>query len=153
MGTLLASLNRMLAGWANYFRHGVSKKTFAAIDHHAWHRIARWLLANTGYPAVNCGDSATRAGDSPKDRWPSAAHPASRSSATDTAELPFPLRGPSNRQPQADHWARHVESPLRRETHGGFGTATRGNGPVATPTPRPGPTAHAHKAKRSSSTR
>jgi hypothetical protein len=24
-------------------RHGVFKKTFAAIDHHAWHRIARWL--------------------------------------------------------------------------------------------------------------
>lgn len=44
LGTLLASLNRMLAGWANYFRHGVSKKTFAAIDHHAWQRIARWLL-------------------------------------------------------------------------------------------------------------
>ncbi|MEV0347831.1 group II intron maturase-specific domain-containing protein [Nonomuraea sp. NPDC050680] len=33
LGTLLASLNRMLAGCANYFRHGVSKKTFAAIDH------------------------------------------------------------------------------------------------------------------------
>ena len=70
-------------------------------------------FANTGYPAVTCGDSATRAGDSLKDQWPSSARPASRSSATDTAERPFPLRGPSNRQPQADHRARHVESPLR----------------------------------------
>jgi RNA-directed DNA polymerase len=40
---LLSRLNRMLAGWANYFRHGVSKKTFTAIDSHAWSRIAGWL--------------------------------------------------------------------------------------------------------------
>lgn len=40
---LLQQLNRMLAGWANYFRHGVSKKTFNAIDSHAWSRIAGWL--------------------------------------------------------------------------------------------------------------
>ncbi|EWT03750.1 DNA polymerase, partial [Intrasporangium chromatireducens Q5-1] len=40
---LLLQLNRMLAGWANYFRHGVSKKTFNAIDSHAWRRIAGWL--------------------------------------------------------------------------------------------------------------
>lgn len=42
-GQLLQRLNRMLAGWANYFRHGVSKKTFNAIDSHAWRRIAGWL--------------------------------------------------------------------------------------------------------------
>ncbi len=40
---LLSRLNRMLAGWANYFRHGVSKRTFNAIDSHAWSRIAGWL--------------------------------------------------------------------------------------------------------------
>lgn len=40
---LLRRLNRMLAGWANYFRHGVSKQTFNAIDSHAWRRIAGWL--------------------------------------------------------------------------------------------------------------
>jgi len=40
---LLRRLNQMLAGWANYFRHGVSKKTFSAIDSHAWSRIAGWL--------------------------------------------------------------------------------------------------------------
>ncbi|WP_433499205.1 group II intron reverse transcriptase/maturase [Sphaerimonospora sp. CA-214678] len=50
LGTLLASVNRTLAGWANYFRHGVSKKTFAAIDHHAWQRIARWLLRKHRIP-------------------------------------------------------------------------------------------------------
>ncbi|MGH3970166.1 MAG: group II intron reverse transcriptase/maturase, partial [Mycobacterium sp.] len=40
---LLRRLNQMLVGWANYFKHGVSKKTFNAIDSHAWSRIAGWL--------------------------------------------------------------------------------------------------------------
>jgi len=40
---LIQGINRALAGWANYFRHGVSKAVFNAIDHHAWHRIMRWL--------------------------------------------------------------------------------------------------------------
>ena len=34
---LITSLNRSLAGWANYFRHGVSKAVFSAVDSHAWH--------------------------------------------------------------------------------------------------------------------
>ncbi|MGH9477554.1 MAG: group II intron maturase-specific domain-containing protein, partial [Terriglobales bacterium] len=40
---LIQSINRALAGWANYFRHGVSKAVFSAIDSHAWGRIMRWL--------------------------------------------------------------------------------------------------------------
>jgi RNA-directed DNA polymerase len=40
---LLAGLNRSMWGWANYFRHGVSKATFKAVDHHAWRRIATWI--------------------------------------------------------------------------------------------------------------
>ena len=40
---LLNSLNRSLRGWANYFRHGVSKATFGAIDSHAWLRVAGWI--------------------------------------------------------------------------------------------------------------
>jgi RNA-directed DNA polymerase len=40
---LLVGLNRSLRGWANYFRHGVSKATFKAVDHHAWRRIATWI--------------------------------------------------------------------------------------------------------------
>jgi len=45
---LLLGLNRMLAGWANYFRHGVSKRTFNTIDSHAWRRIAGWLRRKHG---------------------------------------------------------------------------------------------------------
>ena len=40
---LIQSINRALAGWANYFRHGVSKAVFSKIDTHAWGRIMRWL--------------------------------------------------------------------------------------------------------------
>ena len=40
---LIQGISRMLTGWANYFRHGVSKAVFSAIDHHAWQRIMRWL--------------------------------------------------------------------------------------------------------------
>jgi RNA-directed DNA polymerase len=40
---LIQNINRALAGWADYFRHGVSKAVFNAIDHHAWNRIMRWL--------------------------------------------------------------------------------------------------------------
>jgi RNA-directed DNA polymerase len=40
---LLRGLNRSLAGWANYFRHGSSKAVFSSIDQHAWGRIMRWI--------------------------------------------------------------------------------------------------------------
>jgi RNA-directed DNA polymerase len=42
---LIMSLNRSLRGWATYFRHGVSKAVFAAVDHHAWGRLMRWIRA------------------------------------------------------------------------------------------------------------
>lgn len=42
-GMLIQGINRTLAGWANYFRYGVSKAVFSAIDAHAWGRIMRWL--------------------------------------------------------------------------------------------------------------
>ncbi len=40
---LITSLNRLLAGWANYFRYVVSKAVFGSIDSLAWGRIMRWL--------------------------------------------------------------------------------------------------------------
>jgi RNA-directed DNA polymerase len=42
---LIRSLNRTLTGWANYFRYGVSKTVFSAVDHHAWGRLMRWTRA------------------------------------------------------------------------------------------------------------
>ncbi|MFI9848693.1 group II intron reverse transcriptase/maturase [Nonomuraea sp. NPDC051941] len=45
LGELLADLNRSLAGWANYFRHGVSKASFSAVDSFTWNRLMRWIRA------------------------------------------------------------------------------------------------------------
>ena len=43
LGDLLRSLNRVLQGWCNYFRHGVSSRTFGYLDHFTWWRIFGWL--------------------------------------------------------------------------------------------------------------
>lgn len=39
---LVSKLNSILRGWANYYRHVVSKKTFSKIDHHVWCALWRW---------------------------------------------------------------------------------------------------------------
>ncbi|WP_081879802.1 group II intron reverse transcriptase/maturase [Nocardia sp. NRRL WC-3656] len=40
---LLRRLNPVLRGWCNYFRHGVSSRTFGYVDHFAVWRIIGWL--------------------------------------------------------------------------------------------------------------
>ncbi|NKY31442.1 group II intron reverse transcriptase/maturase [Nocardia gamkensis] len=43
LADLLRRLNPVLRGWCNYFRHGVSSRTFGYIDHFAVWRIVGWL--------------------------------------------------------------------------------------------------------------
>src|ERR1700730_6500756 len=43
LADLLRAINRTLPGWCNYFRHGVSKRTFCYLDHFTWWRIVGWL--------------------------------------------------------------------------------------------------------------
>jgi transposase len=40
---LLRSVNAVLRGWCNYFRHGVSSRTFSYVDHFTFWRIFNWL--------------------------------------------------------------------------------------------------------------
>jgi RNA-directed DNA polymerase len=40
--TLIDLLNPMIRGWANYHRHVVAKRTYAAVDHHIWRALWRW---------------------------------------------------------------------------------------------------------------
>jgi RNA-directed DNA polymerase len=40
---VLLRVNAVLRGWANYFQHGVSKRTFSYLDSFAWRRVTRWL--------------------------------------------------------------------------------------------------------------
>jgi RNA-directed DNA polymerase len=43
LSTLLRRLNPVLRGWTNYFRHGVSKATFAYLHQYTWLRVVGWL--------------------------------------------------------------------------------------------------------------
>ncbi|MFL6186845.1 MAG: group II intron maturase-specific domain-containing protein [Actinomycetes bacterium] len=43
LADLLRSVNPVLRGWCNYFRHGVSARTFSYLDHFTWWRIFGWL--------------------------------------------------------------------------------------------------------------
>ena len=45
LAELITSINQTLRGWANYFRYGVSKAAFGAVDSHAWARLMRWTRA------------------------------------------------------------------------------------------------------------
>jgi hypothetical protein len=42
LADLLRRLNPTLRGWCNYFRHGVSSRTFNYVDHFAFWRIVGW---------------------------------------------------------------------------------------------------------------
>jgi RNA-directed DNA polymerase len=43
LADLLRSVNPVLRGWCNYFRHGVAARTFGYLDHFTWWRIFHWL--------------------------------------------------------------------------------------------------------------
>lgn len=39
---MIAMLNPLLRGWANYYRHVISRKTFSKMDHQIWKALWRW---------------------------------------------------------------------------------------------------------------
>ena len=41
----VSRLNRMLVGWANYFRLGPVSKAYRIVDSHTRHRLRQWLCA------------------------------------------------------------------------------------------------------------
>lgn len=70
LGALLQVLNRVLRGWCEYFRYGVSARTFSYLDYFTWHRVFRWLrkrhlgigkkkLVRRELPAWRFADGAT----------------------------------------------------------------------------------------------
>jgi RNA-directed DNA polymerase len=46
VGRVLKVLNPILRGWANYYRHVVSKATFGVLDHWMFRRSTRWIRLN-----------------------------------------------------------------------------------------------------------
>ena len=51
LAALLRRLNPVLRGWCNYFRHGVSSRTFGYVDRFAFWRIFGWLRKR--HPRLN----------------------------------------------------------------------------------------------------
>jgi RNA-directed DNA polymerase len=43
IGERIATLNRLLTGWRNYFASGAYWKAFRVVDRHVWVRLRRWL--------------------------------------------------------------------------------------------------------------
>jgi len=43
LSNLLQRVNPVLRGWANYFRHGVSARTFSYLNAFSWRRVVNWL--------------------------------------------------------------------------------------------------------------
>jgi RNA-directed DNA polymerase len=43
LADLLRRVNPVLRGWCNYFRHGVSARTFSYLHHYTWRRIVGWM--------------------------------------------------------------------------------------------------------------
>ncbi|MCP5026238.1 MAG: group II intron reverse transcriptase/maturase [Actinomycetia bacterium] len=43
LSEMLRRINQVLRGWTNYFRHGVSSRTFSHLHQFTWLRIVHWL--------------------------------------------------------------------------------------------------------------
>ena len=43
LANLLQRVNPVLRGWSNYFRHGVSSRTFDYLNAFSWRRVVNWL--------------------------------------------------------------------------------------------------------------
>lgn len=50
---MVARLNRMMVGWANYFCRGPVSRAYQSVDLHARHRLRQWLRAKHGEPRID----------------------------------------------------------------------------------------------------
>lgn len=58
LSDLLQAVNPVLRGWCNYFRHGVSARTFGYLDYFTWWRVFHWLRKR--HPGLNRGTLVRR---------------------------------------------------------------------------------------------
>ena len=58
LADLLRQINPLLRGWCEYFRHGVSARTFSYLDHFTWRRIFGWIRKR--HVGLNRGTLARR---------------------------------------------------------------------------------------------
>jgi RNA-directed DNA polymerase len=119
---LIQHINRTLAGWANYFRHGVSKAAFNAIDSHAWGRIMRWLRNKHKRGSSGIGMPELQRRFCVTGTWQFAVNGVRFTGASSVPVTRYRYRGstipaPFTPQPapatQLAQRARHAESPVR----------------------------------------
>ena len=137
---LILSLNRSLAGWANYFRHGVSKATFSAVDYFVWGRLMRWIRAKyAGKTGLSMKELRRRFCDQ---GWRIAHNGVVFTGASSVAVTRYRYRGNTIPTP----WAPAASSRPAGKTRGAPVAArvarrvregARGRRPVATSAPRP----------------
>jgi hypothetical protein len=53
---VVAQLNRMMVGWANYFCLGPVSKAYRAVEDHARHRLRQWLCAKHKISGQGAGE-------------------------------------------------------------------------------------------------
>jgi len=143
---LIQSINRALAGWANYFRHGVSKAVFSKIDSHAWGRIMRWLRHKYKQGRSGIGMPELRRRFCVPGTWTFAVNGIRFTGASVVPVTRYRYRGSNIRGHPS--WTQHSASPAGK-ARGKPGAvraarrvwrAGRGNPPGAIPAGRPGPT-------------
>ncbi len=137
---LLQRVNGVLRGWANYFKHGVSKRTFSYLGAFTWRRVANWLRKrHKGLTWTTLRRRFMGGGWRIIDGQLTLFNPATTAVTRYRRRhvIPSPWTPARDASPQ-----RHepVESRMLGDGHVRFGRAARGNGPAAMPAPRPGPT-------------
>jgi group II intron reverse transcriptase/maturase len=50
---MVAQINRVLVGWANYFCRGPVSRAYQNVDRHTRHRLRQWLRAKHGEPRID----------------------------------------------------------------------------------------------------
>ena len=118
----LIRLNQIMRGWADYFRHAVCKHVLSKLARFAWWRMIRWLSALHRWTWKDVRQHLV----APDGRWkPVTADGVELFNLEAVPVTRYGYRGNTIPNPWTPAWtavtADTVESPLRREAHGGFG--------------------------------
>jgi RNA-directed DNA polymerase len=118
---VLIRLNQIMRGWANYFKHAVCKHTLHALAHFVWWRVVQWLRVLHRWKWKDVRRRFT----TPAGRWkPITADGIELFNLETVPVTRYRWRGNTIPNPWTVHHAtaaETVESPVRGESHAGFG--------------------------------